>query len=462
MLRTAVPLVFASLVAAQGWVNATPTSPLTRPANRAFGAMTWDPVHDYALLFGGLGAGLGNQAPSTWTWDGSSWTQHATASPTGSFFNYGNPSRAAMAFDPQLNQVVMFFCDSTYGWNGSAWASLPIANPSLTSGYCCDVAMGHDPVRNQTLLFVGNHHIWNGFASYAGETYVLNGAAWVLQSTSLQPWPARYPSMAFDASSGRLVMATSGDFSAGPGAFFEWTGSDWVQRLVAGGPMSPGALVADTTHGDVVMFDGDLATQPAHTWRYRDGVVTALGSANAPAPRFGAMLAHDPTRHRTVLFGGTNYMTTSSFLPLGDTWEFELGAGPSYATYGAGCPGSRGVPTLAARSGSSPQIGHSFELALGNLPFTGPVFLFLGLSDTSYGPTPLPYSLGGLGAPGCSILCSGEAPYLLTNVLGSALWSWNVPNVPGVSFYNQAFGFDPAANALGLSASNAGRGTIGF
>ncbi|MCA8965486.1 MAG: ABC transporter permease [Planctomycetes bacterium] len=117
---------------------------------------------------------------------------------------------------------------------------------------------------------------------------------------------------------------------------------------------------------------------------------------------------------------------------------------------------------LAARSGSSPQIGHSFELALGNLPFTGPVFLFLGLSDTSYGPTPLPYSLGGLGAPGCSILCSGEAPYLLTNVLGSALWSWNVPNVPGVSFYNQAFGFDPAANALGLSASNAGRGTIGF
>ncbi len=461
MLRTAVPLVFASLVAAQGWVNATPTSPLTRPANRAFGAMTWDPVHNYVLLFGGLGQGWGSLAPSTWSWNGSAWTQYATSSPTGYFVNPEDPSRSAMAFVPQLNQVVLFFSDNTYGWNGSSWVNLPITNPSVNNGYCCDVAMGHDPVRNQTLLFVGLHRSAQSFPVYTGETYVLSGAAWVLQSTSLLPWPARYPSMAFDASSGRLVMATSGTYSSGPGAFFEWNGSDWVQRLVAGGPTSPGALVADTTHGDVVMFDGDLATQPAHTWRYRDGVVTALGSANAPAPRFGAMLAHDPVRQRTVLFGGTNYMTSTSYLTLGDTWEFESGAGAAYTTYGTGCSGSRGVPTLAARSGSLPQVGQSFELALGNLPFTGPVFLFLGLSDTSYGPTPLPYSLGGLGAPGCSILCSGEAPYLVSNLLGSAVWSWNVPNVPGVSFFNQAFAFDPAANALGLSASNAGHGTIG-
>jgi hypothetical protein len=90
------------------------------------------------------------------------------------------------------------------------------------------------------------------------------------------------------------------------------------------------------------------------------------------------------------------------------------------------------------------------------------VFLFLGLSNTTYGPTPLPFSLAGFGAPGCSVLASGEALYPLTNVLGSAVWQFQVPNFPGTTFYNQAFPFDPAANALGLTTSNCGQGTIGF
>jgi len=29
-------------------------------------------------------------------------------------------------------------------------------------------------------------------------------------------------------------------------------------------------------------------------------------------------------------------------------------------------------------------------------------------------------------------------------------------------FYNQAFAFDPGANALGLTTSNGGQGTLGF
>jgi hypothetical protein len=54
---------------------------------------------------------------------------------------------------------------------------------------------------------------------------------------------------------------------------------------------------------------------------------------------------------------------------------------------------------------------------------------------------------------------------VLTNVLGSAVWQFavpNVPNAPGATFYNQAFVFDPTANALGLTTSNGGQATIGF
>ena len=164
------------------------------------------------------------------------------------------------------------------------------------------------------------------------------------------------------------------------------------------------------------------------------------------------------------MFGGSNAwnLPNGPYLAMADTWEFELGAGASYTTYGAGCAGSRGVPTLAAQAGSLPQVGQTLQVDIGNLPFTGLVFLFLGLSDTAYGPTPLPYSLGPHGAAGCSILCSGEAPYILPNLLGSAAWQWTIPNAPGLPFYNQAFAFDPPANALGITASNAGHGVIGF
>ena len=61
-----------------------------------------------------------------------------------------------------------------------------------------------------------------------------------------------------------------------------------------------------------------------------------------------------------------------------------------------------------------------------------------------------------------SVLCSGEELVVLTNVLGTAVWQRAIPSFPGLVFYNQAFAFDPGANALGLTTSNGGQGTLGF
>ena len=109
-----------------------------------------------------------------------------------------------------------------------------------------------------------------------------------------------------------------------------------------------------------------------------------------------------------------------------------------------------------------PRIGSTFTLQATNLPWTGPVFLFLGLSDTSYSGTPLPFDITGLGAPNCSALCSGDQLHIMSSVLGSGAWSFVVPPVPGATFFNQAFPFDPSANPLGLTTSNGGRGVIGL
>jgi hypothetical protein len=179
-----------------------------------------------------------------------------------------------------------------------------------------------------------------------------------------------------------------------------------------------------------------------------------------PGPRAGHAMCYDSARGRFVLFGGR---TGAPYLSeLGDTWEFAPGASASHAAYGSGCAGSRGVPTLNAQGTSLPRVGQTFTAHVGNLPFTGPVFLFLGSSDSFHGPTPLPFPLAVIGAPGCSILASGDELHELTNVLGSAAWSFQVAAFPGVNFDNQAIVLDPGVNALGLTVSNGVRATIGF
>jgi hypothetical protein len=365
----------------------------------------------------------------------------------------------AMTFHPPTNEVVLVAGGSTFTWTGTSWLAQPGSIGSSPWGPPGNVALGHDPVHNQTVLFAGSR-FGGGSRTDVAETYVWDGFGWSQRPTSTLPYPLDYPVMAFDPVGGRLLLCTTGN---GLSACFEWTGTNWQQRLLAGAPAAGGAMATHAQGQRIVMLDGVMNSQPNHTWTIANGNLAQVSSAIEPARRFGAAMAYDPLRNRIVLFGGNNSAWGGQFIStLGDTWEFELGAGPSYTTYGAGCAGSRGVPVIAAQAGSLPRVGQTFQVNVGNLPFTGAVFLFVGISDTTYGPTPLPFGLGGLGAPGCSVLASGEDLRLLTNVLGSALWQWTIPSAPGVSFYNQAFVFDPAANPLGLTVSNGGHGTIGF
>ncbi len=168
-------------------------------------------------------------------------------------------------------------------------------------------------------------------------------------------------------------------------------------------------------------------------------------------------MAFDPTRGVCVLFGGYNqggYMA--------DTWEFDLGPLASFTSYGVGCAGSRGVPNLAAQGTSQPRIGSTFTAQVTNLPWTGPAFLVLGLSNTTYGSTPLPIDLGFLGAPTCALRTSIDDIQGVVNILGSASWNWTVPPIPGASFFVQVLPIDPGVNALALTASNACHGVIGL
>jgi hypothetical protein len=90
------------------------------------------------------------------------------------------------------------------------------------------------------------------------------------------------------------------------------------------------------------------------------------------------------------------------------------------------------------------------------------VLQLLGVSDADYGGTPLPLDLTLLGAPGCWLRTSIEAVQPVQNVFGNATWSIAIPPVLGATFYVQTLPFDPAVNALGLTASNGARVVIGL
>src|SRR5580765_5495163 len=146
--------------------------------------------------------------------------------------------------------------------------------------------------------------------------------------------------MAFDPVAGKLLLCTT-DANGTQSWFWEWNGTNWSQRLLAATPPSGGALATDVVHNKVVMFDGSLSPSADHTWTLVNGTSALLGLAVEPSLRFGAGAAFDPVRGRMVLFGGANAPASVPSVPaLGDTWEFELGAGPAYTTYGTGCAGA--------------------------------------------------------------------------------------------------------------------------
>ncbi|HEU4417605.1 MAG TPA: hypothetical protein VFT55_01625 [Planctomycetota bacterium] len=137
----------------------------------------------------------------------------------------------------------------------------------------------------------------------------------------------------------------------------------------------------------------------------------------------------------------------------------------SYTQYGTGCAGALGVPVLQATPGSRPALGTTFTADVLHLPFAI-ALVTLGLSNTMTSTSlPLPFPLDVIGMPGCHLLADPLVLNLAVGTGSSASWSWTLPSSPdvfGITFFNQAFSLDPAANPFGFTVSNGGAGFIGY
>jgi hypothetical protein len=95
--------------------------PATKPSSRVAVGMAYDVVRDEVILFGGADYG---PLADTWRWDGVTWTRLRPAtSPEGR-------ERMGLGYDSARQQIVMFggtqnldqcFFGDTWTWNGTSW-----------------------------------------------------------------------------------------------------------------------------------------------------------------------------------------------------------------------------------------------------------------------------------------------------------------------------------------------------
>src|SRR5262249_35571346 len=112
----------------------------TPPSVRDYHAMTYDPIAQVVMMFGGRNPANNGVFGDTWVYANATWTRVSTTGPA--------RDSDAMAFDG--TRVIMFGGETpalkgdTWAWTGSSWMQLsPTANPQAREGH----TMAYDPIR---------------------------------------------------------------------------------------------------------------------------------------------------------------------------------------------------------------------------------------------------------------------------------------------------------------------------
>ena len=240
----------------------TPTvvPPALAPSGRVNAQLVYDDATNALLLFSGQDYTGAPPLTDTWIWTGSAWTRlHPAHNPV-------SRTDAAIAYDPATRQVVLFggdgitsFMDDTWTWNGGDWTQQHPANsPPARVG----ASLAYDAATGQLVLFGGTHT--PGFnVPDLNDTWIWTGSTWVQQhpvtapplSATLQGQTVTfaYPSMAYNPTTGKLMLTLIGQ-GANDGtqadywtqADWTWTGSNWTEGNATGPAVESSQIFYDT------------------------------------------------------------------------------------------------------------------------------------------------------------------------------------------------------------------------
>jgi hypothetical protein len=296
--------------AAAGTTPATwiPLSPATSPPGQSHAAMAYDPDTSQMVLYSGVDG-------TTWTWDGTTWTQVASTGPA-------PRSGAAMAYDPDTLQILLFggTDDTTFRQDSTTWTRVSSGSPAART----DASMAYDTDSGQLLLFGGS-----AAASDLDDTWTWDGttSSWTQLSPVDSPPARSIASMAYVPSAtpgaGRLVLFGGLTF---PDAYladtWTWDGTDWTEQSPVSSPSARGNITTayDPDSGQLVLFGGNAGNgSGSDTWAWDGTDWTQLTPMTSPSARTGAALAYDPDTSQFLLFGGAHIGGD-----FDDTWTFGV------------------------------------------------------------------------------------------------------------------------------------------
>jgi len=224
---------------------------------------------------------------------------------------------------PTRNRLVLTLCAvflcmtmaSTQSW----------INPTFTidPGHRGAYAMVHDSARGHVLLFGGQ--TWTTVHTLFNDTWTYDGVQWKnITPPGTSPSPRFLSAMAHDPNRARAVL-----FGGHAGSIvqdtWEWDGVSWTQITVKG-PIPPArhghGMAYDPIRKNIVMFGGYIGSNKylGDTWTYDDTTSKwiQMNPSNAPSARSNFSMVFDPTRGKTLLFGGFNNSGS-----LCELWEWD-------------------------------------------------------------------------------------------------------------------------------------------
>lgn len=396
-----------------------------------------------------VAVGTSGTIVETWEYDGSAWNELVVPGPV--------PDPMASAYDATSNRVLVVTSREgqrtrLWQWNGSNWSEQISTHTPPARDFA---SVAYDTARGVLLLFGG---VVNGVP--LSDTWQWDGTDWV-QRGSGGP-PARYQaSMQFDPVAQRIVLFGGRTGATLYGDTWEWTGNGWIEHFGIAGPAPRAAagMSYDSLRSRVVLYGGSgtAGANLTDLWQWNGSAWTQRTSPTTPPGR--GPIAYDSTRDALVLLAQNGAVL--------ETWNYSpyTLSSATFDTFGIGCAGGGGVPTLDA-AGTLPIVGETLDVRVSGLP-QGPFFAVIGLagiSKTMWGATPLPLDLVILGMPGCLLRITPDFVSPMPVSAGAAHWMLPIPadqKFVGVQFHVQALILDPPANPFGATVTNAGTVTIG-
>ncbi len=358
-------------------------NPSVHPPSRTRYAATYDLARRQTLLFGGADdsnwPGPTTQLSDTWSWDGESWTQHATPV-------HPPEGVVLMTYDILRQRVFAIGGDRTmWEWDGATWTNLPGQAPAVkTLEYSLSrqrvVALVQLGGANQNRLWEWDGSTWNPVLTAnqppeqsmvydlwrdrlvmndGGAIWEFDNVDWLRRTPELMPSFSWGQLVAYDATRGKVVAAYHGTVTEwdgfgwsypGPsaavygvgmafdavrqrtvvltfqGETWEWDGVAWVQRFPSSSPPMREApcMVWDAHRSRVVLFGGlgldglNLDVTLDDTWEWDGTNWTQIFPTTRPPARWEAVCAFDPVRNRVVIASGHDGPNVFQ-----DTWEWD-------------------------------------------------------------------------------------------------------------------------------------------